>query len=245
MLTSSTAAHSLDRLRPSSTALFITLAAALSPCSSSALAQLASFQPLGDLPGGQFRSSASGISADGTTVVGQSVSGSGPEAFRWTAGTLTPLGDLAGGPFESIAIATNSDGSVIVGRGRSATNDRAVRWVNGTISQLPQVPGYDGGSTATGISPDGSVVFGYNTNNFIYAYTGVIGFRLEGGTLIGLTDIAGGRIDTATGNGPTSRDGMIIPGRGVNASNFYQACYWNGASLVELPSLPGGGGAVF
>jgi hypothetical protein len=155
---------------------------------------------------------------------------------------MTSLGDLPGGPFDSIAIATNSDGSVIVGRGRSATNDRAVRWVNGTITQLPQVAGYDGGSTATGISPDGSVVFGYNTNNFIYAYTGVIGFRLEGESLIGLPDIAGGRLDTATGNGPTSRNGLIIPGRGVNDSNFYQACYWNGAVLAALPSLPGGGG---
>jgi probable HAF family extracellular repeat protein len=44
----------------------------------------ASFQGLGDLPGGTFESRAYGVSADGNTVVGYSDSGSA-EAFRWTA----------------------------------------------------------------------------------------------------------------------------------------------------------------
>src|SRR5215831_10180585 len=45
---------------------------------------------LGDLPGGAFESRATGISANGSTVVGASRSGahSGAyEAFRWTAET--------------------------------------------------------------------------------------------------------------------------------------------------------------
>ena len=38
------------------------------------------FAPLGDLPGGTFGSIANGISADGSVVVGQGVSASGPQA---------------------------------------------------------------------------------------------------------------------------------------------------------------------
>jgi len=42
----------------------------------------ASFQGLGDLPGGSVNSSAYGVSADGSVVVGQSLTASGWEAFR-------------------------------------------------------------------------------------------------------------------------------------------------------------------
>ena len=56
------------------------------------------FQGLGDLPGGDFKSAAYAISADGSVVAGQSSSASGSEAFRWTlAGGIVGLGDLAGG----------------------------------------------------------------------------------------------------------------------------------------------------
>ena len=49
-----------------------------------ALAQ-ASFQGLGDLPGGAFNSSARAVSADGFVIAGYGVSTSGREAFAWTA----------------------------------------------------------------------------------------------------------------------------------------------------------------
>ena len=42
------------------------------------------FKGLGDLPDGEFGSSASAVSADGSVVVGSSSSKNGPEAFRWT-----------------------------------------------------------------------------------------------------------------------------------------------------------------
>lgn len=42
----------------------------------------ASLTPLGDLPGGSFESKATGVSADGKTVVGTSMSTNGVEAFR-------------------------------------------------------------------------------------------------------------------------------------------------------------------
>ena len=76
------------------------------------------FMGLGDLPGGNFTSSARGVSADGSTVVGFSYSTSGMEAFRWTAaGSMVGLGDLDGGDFSSEARAVSADGSTIVGVG--------------------------------------------------------------------------------------------------------------------------------
>jgi hypothetical protein len=60
------------------------------------------FMGLGDLPGGEFRSNAFGVSANGAVVVARSYSGSGREVFRWTeAGGMIGVGDLPGGAFGS------------------------------------------------------------------------------------------------------------------------------------------------
>ncbi len=68
------------------------------------------------MPGGTFSSSASAISADGSTVVGSGTSASGSEAFMWTkSGGMVGLGDLPGGEFKSGATDVSADGSVIVG----------------------------------------------------------------------------------------------------------------------------------
>ena len=74
----------------------------------------ASFQGLGDLPGGGIFSQGRAVSAYGSVVVGGSTSGSGDEAFRWTeADGMVGLSDLPGGPFQSIASAVSAGGSVI------------------------------------------------------------------------------------------------------------------------------------
>ena len=75
------------------------------------------------------------ISADGTTIVGEGASGSGTQAFRWTAGGgMAGLGDLAGGASGSVAYGVSADGSVVVGAGRSAASGpgrEAFRWTSG------------------------------------------------------------------------------------------------------------------
>src|SRR5438093_4900579 len=82
----------------------------------------ASFQGLGDLPGGIFSSSAFGVSADGKVVVGSSQSSNGLEAFRWTATNgIVGLGDLPGGNFYSWASGVSSDSTVVVGSGTSSS----------------------------------------------------------------------------------------------------------------------------
>src|SRR5262245_47092881 len=86
------------------------------------VAGAASFVRLGDLPGGGLSSFATGVSADGSVVVGSSSSAtSGPnpddrEAFRWTAATgMVGLGFLPGGTFsDSGAFGVSADGSVVV-----------------------------------------------------------------------------------------------------------------------------------
>jgi probable HAF family extracellular repeat protein len=51
----------------------------------------ASFQGLGDLPGGDFFSSAHGVSPDDSVVVGYSITANGFEAFRWENNVITLL----------------------------------------------------------------------------------------------------------------------------------------------------------
>lgn len=78
-----------------------------------------SFTGLGDLAGGEYKSSVSRISADGTTVVGYSVTADGEEPFRWTwSGGMQGLGVIPREPntaLNSNAIGVSADGSIVVG----------------------------------------------------------------------------------------------------------------------------------
>lgn len=129
--------------------------------------------PLGDLEGGGFSSFASGISSDGTVIVGNSNGSQGTEAFRWTAETgLMGLGYLPEGAFSSQAVRASADGSVIVGRSASANSSRsgqignfsgteAFVWTEETgIVGLSHLPGKRFFSRAFGVSGDGSIVVG-------------------------------------------------------------------------------------
>jgi len=62
--------------------MFVTIC--LSSVSSTWAIPSASFQGLGDLPGGSFFSRANGVSADGAAIVGRGWSSTGFEAFLWT-----------------------------------------------------------------------------------------------------------------------------------------------------------------
>ncbi len=131
-------------------------------------------QALGDLPGGEFRSSARATNPDGTVIVGQSLSGDGGEAFRWTDSTgMVGIGDLDGGAFESRANGVSADGSMIVGQGSGENGVTATIWTEETgmitIEQL--VTGQLGLDItgwqlieATGISDDGSIIVGNGIN---------------------------------------------------------------------------------
>ncbi|NNL67210.1 MAG: PEP-CTERM sorting domain-containing protein, partial [Myxococcales bacterium] len=126
------------------------------------------FFGLGDLSGGAADSAAHAVSADGLVVVGESESGSGVEAFRWTdAGGMVGLGTLSGGDFFSTANGVSSDGSVVAGTASNSDGGTAFRWTSGGgmvgLDQLGClavfVPCPDP-AIGAGISPDGQTVVG-------------------------------------------------------------------------------------
>src|SRR5208282_1859718 len=131
-----------------------------------AAAQPASFQGLGFLPDGSSGSWATGISSDGTVVVGYgAATGSSEyEAFSWTAGTMTGLGYLSGAS-QSRAWATNSNGTVIVGDSEPANSStNGFIWSNGTMTAVSNPACAKGeillGVNASATGPGSSVIAG-------------------------------------------------------------------------------------
>ena len=197
-------------------------------------AQAASFQGLGYLPGGSFDSNASGVSADGSVVVGYSDG----EAFRWTQATgMVGLGDVptevfcnpeSNTCFEDVvyskAYGVSADGSVVVGGGSywsSYSLNEAFRW-----TQATGMVGL-GGGVAYGVSADGSVVVGQSGGGGFQAFrwtqaTGVVGL---GSLLIG---------DSSSASG-ASADGSVVVGKSGD-----EAFRWTqGTGMVGLGYLPG------
>ncbi len=120
----------------------------------------ASLTPLGDLPGGEFQSTATALSADGKVIVGWSTSTNGQEAFRWTAaGGMAGLGDLPGGAFSSAAYGVSADGKTVVGSGNGPDLlNTGIRWTEtGGLQALDGFPNYN---SAAGVSADGGTVVG-------------------------------------------------------------------------------------
>ncbi len=107
---------------------------------------------LGTLPGSD-RSWASGVSADGSVVVGVAYYAPGQyRAFRWTAaGGMQDLGTLGGD--WSWASAVSADGSVVVGEAENAAGQRrAFRWTAASgMQELGTLGGW--GSVAHGVPP--------------------------------------------------------------------------------------------
>lgn len=117
-------------------------------------------QPLGfTRPGEHFISQANAVSADGSTIVGQSA-GFGSEAFVWTSElgmrALPPVPMPNAG--SSIAFGMNADASIIVGLGGTSAR-HPIRWQDGLATNLGLPTGFVRGS-ARATSDDGSVIVG-------------------------------------------------------------------------------------
>lgn len=198
-------------------------------------------QELGTLPyPGIGVSDAYGISGDGRTIVGSSLSttSSTPavQAMRHVNGSMQGLGDLPGGVFSSGARAVNANGSVIVGygsgNGQFAT---AARWANGSIQPLGDLPGGNVSSDARGVSGDGTIVVGSSNSA-----NGDEAFRwTAGGGMQGLGDLPGGVFSSMAY--AISADGSTIVGKGATEGQGYQAFrYTTGGGMVALGDLPFG-----
>ncbi len=202
----------------------------------------ASFTALGDLAGGLTMSLAYGVSDDGSTVVGESDSAAGREAFRWTAAAgMIGLGDLSGGAFDSYSLDVSVDGSVVVGASVSAAGNEAFRWTQiSSMIGLGDLPG--GGnptvnpfySHARAVSDDGSLVAGYS-----HSALGVEAMSWTSGTgMVGLGDLPGGIFDSIGYD--VSADGLVVVGHGHSASGKEAMRWTSGTGMVGLGDLPGG-----
>jgi probable HAF family extracellular repeat protein len=187
---------------------------------------------LGDLPGGEFSSTATGISADGSVVVGVGTSEQGIEAFRWTASAgMVPLGDLPGGFFGSGADAISGDGSTIVGSGRSVLSGGALeafRWTDALGMQaLGDLPGGDFYSAARATSYDGTIVLGFGSSaagTMAFVWDEAQGMRDLQEVLTAHHDLgnamAGWQLSSASG---ISDDGLSLVGWGSNPDGNTEA----------------------
>ena len=194
------------------------------------LAGAASFTPLGFLSGGTG-SHASGVSADGSVVVGYATYNNRDiEAFRWTGGVMTGLGILSDYT-ASQAFGVSADGSVVVGDSFAAIDgdryDEAFRWTDGVMTGLGLHPGYTR-SEANGVSADGSVVVGVSASEAV---------RWTGGVMIGLGDLPGGSFGSDAFG--VSADGSVVVGYGSSASDW-EAFRWTGGVMTGLGVLLGG-----
>lgn len=203
------------------------------------------FTGVGDLPGGSSSSTATGISGDGSVIVGFSNGEEGDEAFRWTeAGGIQGLGDLPGGnpnlpggAFSSSATGASADGSVIVGSGRPEDFVReAFRWTEaGGLENLGVLPN-GASSVGRAISDDGSAVAGDGA----VAGVGTVAFRWT--VTGGFEDL--GTLDPNPGRSvlgfAISADGNVVAGQS-RTPDGQEAFRWTAAGgMVGLGDLPGG-----
>ena len=155
---------------------------------------------------GYVDSTAYGVSADGTTIVGFDRTGGGAaQAFRWTqSGGMVGLGYL--GSSASTAMDVSRDGSVIVGYAGTSSGMRAFRWTQaGGMASLGTLAG-DLQSYAYGISTDSSTIVGESDPTSATAQA----MRwTQAGGMVGLGRLPG---DTFSQAFAASSDGSVIVG---------------------------------
>jgi uncharacterized membrane protein len=217
----------------------------------------ASFTPLGDLPGGSVSSRvaiAGGISSDGSTIVGQSASTSGNEAFRWTLATgITGLGDIAGGAFASDATGCSATGLFVCGTGAYDTNSQAFRvdtLAGGGPIGLPFLPSGGYASNARAMSADGNTIVGDNLFSGPPPSLPIIqAFRWTNPASGGLGTqelgfLSGGSFSSTAR--ASSSDGSVIVGWSDAGPAGTLPFRWTSATgMVALEPLPAGGSAGF
>ena len=207
----------------------------------------ASFQGLGDLPGGGWGSTVTAISADGSTVIGQSIYDTISirgradwaiqdlwQPFRWThQGGMAGLG-VPGAQQQRFVGGISGDGSIIVGYDEQTTGaGKGFLW---TAASGFSTFGYTSPTESflpTGMSDDGSRVLGhYWQNPLVISDYGQSAVWTADGVEIQTTgfDLAG-----------ISPDGGVLAGAAVQPLiGRSEAVRWViGQGFQTLPHLPG------
>lgn len=180
-------------------------------------------------------STATGISGDGTKVVGGSKNSSGNiTAFLYTNGAFTSLGTLGG--LTSTANGISGDGTTIVGNSLTSGSDtHAFKYVDSVMTDLGVISGTY--SIASAVSADGSVITGRSDIN-----SGVDQHAFRYTTAGGMVDIGTlgtGTYSTALG---ISGDGSTIVGKSniTSGSGVYHAFKHTTADgMVDLGTMGG------
>jgi probable HAF family extracellular repeat protein len=191
---------------------------------------------LGDLPGGDDWSDASGINLHGQ-IVGYSQTGANWHAFLWqpttangTVGDLIDLGDLPGGDDSSIGSDINDQGQIV---GTSRTTDfdgRPFLWqplvpngTTGALYNLGVVPGGLGDGLAIGINNRGHIVGASLATAGHRAFVSSWENPFPGdGHLVDLGDLPAAN-DYSFANDVNERGDIV----GVGTSNGSRAVLWN------------------
>lgn len=222
-------------------ALLLTLALGLSIGPAAAVRAQPCFAGVGDLAGGAFASAAFAVSSDGSSVVGESESASGTQAFRWTsAGGIAALPFLsAASPFAS-ARAVSGNGAVVVGSSHDAAGvERAVRWSGGAPVAFAgqSCSSCDPLTEGLGLSDDGLVAVGSSLARGIGnapLHLDPVRWPAGGTALFDLGNLAASEeVGQAFG---ASQTGAVIAGV-HQSSGGKDAWVWSGAGLVPLARL--------
>ena len=196
----------------------------------------ASFQGLGDLPGGGYASLAWDVSVTGDVVVGASWSGPTDfQAFRWTptdgmVGLIDPFGEV----LCVVGNGVSGDGVVVVGDGEYMGASKGFLWIEDTGVLPFSLPG----STSTSlkdVTPDGWWQVGHMTFSW-----GTEAARANpSGELEWLGDLPGGEYESYAES--VSADGSVIVGWSYSASGR-EAFRWDAPTgrMVGLGDLTGG-----
>lgn len=186
----------------------------------------ATLEALGWLGSGALQYSfSSDATTSGSTVVGQSVSSGGYEAFYWTqAGGMVALADLSGGSLLSAAWGINPAGTVVVGQGTSSSGSQAVRWDKSggsySITNLGDLSGGSVSAIAFDLSSNGSYIVGKGTSA-----SGPEAFRWTAlGGMVGLGDLSGGDFHSEAWG--VSDNGAVVVGWSLTA-NDREAFIWD------------------
>ena len=214
---------------------FVTSFALLSLISLESSGANAQIIGIGDLAGSTFRSRASSISGDGTTVTGFSNASDGQEAFKWTeASGIMGLGDIPGGRFNSRSMSASQEGSVIVGMG-TIEQPEATRWDSAGLTRLGSLI-TNGFSVALGVSDNGSIIVGQAQGNA--GFEAMYWNATDG--MVGIGDLRGPGFDTNSLARAVSSDGSTIAGQGFSDDGMEAFRWTSGGGMVGLGDLTGG-----
>lgn len=187
---------------------------------------------------GDDGSYAAAISADGSTIVGTSLSGNGNSAAFWRNGAVTSLGTLdTFNNYNANAFLASADGSVIGGYSPFSTDGstyeyHAFRWENGVMTDLGTLQQGHDYAVPLALSADGSTLGGYSmdTSGNQNGPNNVSGVLWKNGTI---TDVGtlGGTIAAVTA---LSADGTVAAGISSTANNAAGAYFrWTQADGIQ------------